>query len=93
MTEADETSLDELRREIQRVDAKIVDLLAERMKIVRAIGELKRARGLAVVDPAREAAVVGQVAQQARAAGLPEDAVRELFWRIMALSRREQHAD
>jgi chorismate mutase / prephenate dehydrogenase len=86
-------TLDELRKEIQDVDAAIIALLAKRMRIVRAIGEVKRSEGIAVVDPAREAAVVSYVAQLARDAGLPEDDVRELFWRIMALSRREQHAD
>ena len=93
MSESRAMTLEELRREIQRVDADIIALLGERMSIVRAIGEVKRSQGIAVVDPAREAAVVAYVAQLARDAGLPEDAVRELFWRIMALSRKEQHAD
>jgi chorismate mutase len=86
-------SLDELRTQIQDVDAAIIELLAKRMRIVRAVGEVKRTQGIAVVDPAREAAVVSYVAQLARASGLPEDDVRELFWRIMALSRREQNAE
>ena len=93
MNEERARSLDELRKEIQEVDAAIVDLLGRRMSIVREIGEVKRSQGIAVVDPAREAAVVAYVAQLARTAGLPEGDVRELFWRIMALSRREQHAE
>jgi chorismate mutase len=88
-----DASLDELRGEIQRVDADILELLAERMAIARAIGAIKRSEGLPVVDPAREAAVVAHVAARARDMGLPEDGLRELFWRILALSRREQHAD
>jgi chorismate mutase len=86
-------TLDDLRKEIQDVDAAVIELLARRMRIVRAIGDVKRSQGIAVVDPAREAAVVSYVAQLARDSGLPEDDVRELFWRIMALSRREQHAE
>ena len=93
MSEARARTLDDLRKEIQRVDAAIIELLAERMSFVRTIGEIKRDQGKAVVDPAREAAVVAHVAQLAREKGLPEADVRELFWRIMALSRREQHVD
>ena len=93
MMSRDAESLEQLRAEIQRLDKAIVALLAERLSIVRSVGELKRAQGMSVIDPAREAAVVANVAAHARALGLPEDDVRELFWRIMAMARREQQAE
>ncbi len=93
MNDSSASELSRLRHDIQRIDAELVSLLAERMSVVREIGNLKRDLALPVADPAREAAVVSHVAQLARDAGLPEGDVRELFWKIMSLSRREQNSD
>lgn len=79
-----------LRTEIERVDADLVGLIARRMTLVREVGRVKAAHGIAILDPAREAAVVTRAGALARDAGLPEDDVRALFWRLMALSRRVQ---
>jgi len=79
-----------LREAIERVDDALIGLLAERQSLARRVGETKRAAGLAVVDPGREAGVVRRAAERARCAGLPPDAVRELFRRMIALSREQQ---
>lgn len=85
-----EPSLAELRDAIEKVDTTIITAIAERMALSRAVGRVKTATGQPVMDPAREAAVVARAAALAREAGLPEDEVRELYWRIIAASRRAQ---
>ncbi len=42
------------------------------------------------MDPMREAAVVSRVAALSREAGLPEDEMRSLYWRLLAVSRGVQ---
>lgn len=79
-----------LRAEIEALDAELVTIIARRMTLVREVGRVKAANGIAILDPAREAAVVTRAGALARDAGLPEDDVRALFWRLMALSRRVQ---
>ena len=78
------------RAEIERIDKEIVRLLAERVATGRRIGELKRAAGLPVLNPSREAEVIRAVAEMAREADLPVEPVREIFWRVVALSRQAQ---
>jgi len=56
------TELEMLRQEIDRVDGAIVPLLLERFEIVRRIGDVKKAAGLPVCNPAREEAVLAKVA-------------------------------
>jgi chorismate mutase len=90
MTAEDTRALAALREEIERIDAGIVQLVADRVRLVREVGRIKAARGLPILDPAREAAVVTRASALARDANLPEDDVRALFWRLMALSRRVQ---
>jgi len=85
-----DATLADLRGEIERVDALIIGAIAERMALSRAAGRVKVASAQPVTDPAREAAVVARASVLARAAGLPEDEIRALYWRIMAISRRAQ---
>lgn len=78
------------RREIERVDREIVELLAERVQLALQVGREKRDAGLPLLDPAREASVVRRAGALARDAGLPEEDVREIFWRVIGMSRRAQ---
>ena len=81
------------RAEIERIDNAIVALLAERMEIGKRTGALKRAAGLPILDPTREAAVIRRVTEVARDAGLPPEPVREVFWQIVGMSRRSQETE
>lgn len=85
-------TLEQLRCAIDAVDDRLVALLAERVALARAVAEVKREQGLPIVDPEREAAVVERTAALAREAGLDDGEVRALYWRLLALSRREQLA-
>ena len=48
--------------------------------------------GVTILDPTREAAVIRRVTAAARDAGLPAEPIREVFWQIVGMSRREQEA-
>ena len=82
--------LRQLRAEIERIDRDLVGLIAERVRLARRAGEVKRAVEIATLDPAREAEVVRRAATLAREAGLEEDEVRDIFWHVIGLSRRAQ---
>lgn len=89
-TTAAAPSLEGLRGEIERLDAMLIQLVAQRVEAARSAGRAKRAAGLPAIDPAREAGVVRRAAGLARSAGLPEEDVRDVFWRLIAMSRRAQ---
>jgi chorismate mutase len=86
------TELARCREEIERIDMSIISLLAERLALGKRTGELKRAAGLPILDPTREAAVIRRVTASARDAGLPPEPIREVFWQIVGMSRREQES-
>ncbi len=88
-----EAALARLRGEIERVDAALVALIAERVRLAGQVGDAKRALGRSTLDPVREAAVVRRAGALARDAGLDEEAVRAVFWQLMALARRTQDGD
>lgn len=82
--------LEELRGAIEAVDDRLIELLAERVRLARRVGVAKRAAGLPTLDPQREAAVVRRAGEQARAAGIHDEDVRYIFWHVIGLSRRAQ---
>ncbi|MCO4098460.1 chorismate mutase [Gemmatimonas sp.] len=93
MSPADTHALASLRSDIEQVDAELMACIARRMQLAREIRVVKQRAGQPVLDPAREAAVVMRAAERARAAGLPEDEIRALYWKVMAVARRVQSAE
>ena len=92
MTENPESgaSLDLIRAEIEQIDRDLVGLVARRVGLARRVGAAKKAAGLPILDPTREAHVVRRSGVLAREAGLSEEDVREIFWHLIGLSRRAQ---
>jgi chorismate mutase len=82
-----------IRALIESLDRELVGLVAERVRLAREVGRLKRLGGVPTLDPAREAAVIRRSAALAREAGLEEEDVRQIFWHLVGLSRRAQLED
>lgn len=87
-----EATLELLRDEIDAVDADILDLLSRRMAVARRIGELKRTKGLAVVQPARYARLIDERCARAEAGGLSPEFVKHFFSAVHEESVRQQMA-
>lgn len=84
-------NLEELRREIDAVDQKILNLLHTRVALVLKVGEYKRERGIPVYDPVRESALLDRLSKAAEHP-LDSTTVRRVFERLVDESRRiEQH--
>jgi chorismate mutase len=84
------TELAGCRASIEVLDQQIVALLAERVALGQRTAGLKRAAGLPILDPQREAEVIRRAVVAARAKNLPTETVRQIFWHIVGLSRRLQ---
>jgi len=82
--------LKEAREHIDALDRDIVALLSRRAELARRAGRAKQQLGAPVLDPAREAAVLGARRSWASEQALDEEAVEDVFRAIMKLSRRVQ---
>lgn len=85
----DDSEIEELRRKIDAIDLRLLELLAERHQVVLAVGERKRQQKLAVQDPTREALLLERLAEHAPPP-LDETTVRRVFTAILGESRRLQ---
>lgn len=85
--------IDELRQRIDGIDAELVKLLNARAECALAVGQAKKAAGLELYQPGREADVLAHV-QQINGGPLDDAAVKRLFERIIDEARRlERLAD
>ena len=80
-------ALDRLRQNIDSVDEVLVKLLNQRAKWALEIGKVKKAAGLPIYQPEREARVVAHVVGISRGP-LEPAAIQRLFERVIDESRR-----
>jgi len=76
------------RERISAVDGQLVALLNERLELVRELHAYKRARGYAMVDPAREQRLLDALVA-ANPGPLSDAELRELWAGLLALLTRE----
>jgi chorismate mutase/prephenate dehydrogenase len=80
--------LSKLRDQIDAVDQKIIDLLAERLRLVGEVGEVKTKHGLPIYVPEREASMLAKRREEAEKKGVPGNLIEDILRRTM----RESYA-
>lgn len=81
--------LEQLRQEIDKIDAALAPLLDQRMDLSIEVAAYKKQKGMAVHQPQREARLLAGVAQGRR----HPDALRCVYQAILAQSRALQERD
>ena len=75
-------SMDELRHQIDKLDVKIIELLANRSEFIDRATELKKSNGMPARIPERIESVVSNARSAAEELDLDADLV-EKIWRIL----------
>ena len=88
--QGDRVNIDALRRRIDELDERLVELLNERASCALRIGRIKQALGLEIYQPDRESEVLGHVRDHGQAikGPLSGEALTRLFERIIDEARR-----
>ena len=87
------SDLQRLREQLDIIDAEILRLLGQRMKISKDIGSLKRAHNMPIFQPQRWQQVIDRQMQAAKDVGLNEEFVLELTEKIHGESLRQQEVE
>ena len=82
----------ELRRRIDELDRRLVELLNERARAAQEIGRLKRNTQMPIYEPEREQVIFANV-QQANRGPLPEAELRHIYERIVDVMRSLQREE
>jgi chorismate mutase/prephenate dehydratase len=81
--------LDKYRKEIDRIDEKLVSLLSRRQDLAADIGGLKRSLGAEILDPGREQEVLKHLSSKGQG-NLGAKAIRTIFSEIICAARSVQ---
>lgn len=84
--------LDDLRTNIDTLDAQLLRLLAKRQELAAEIAALKKASGKKVYDPAREKKLLAEKKKLAEKLGLPAEHIEKIFQALFATSRGSQRS-
>lgn len=77
------STLDELRKQLDALDKKLVELLSQRARVVVEVGEFKRAHGLPIYAPHREQEVIRRVLDL-NDGPLPSKTLEAIFRELMS---------
>lgn len=89
MTLAEPPALAELRAEIDRIDAEILQLAQARARVVARAWRVKADAGLPLRDPTREQAILARLAELNRGSGLDPTVVEDLFRPLLGARCRD----
>lgn len=75
--------LDQVRKNIDTIDQQLIDLLSQRSELVHEVGVIKKAEGLQIYAPEREAALLKRL-EKMNQGRLPEKSIRAIYREIMS---------
>jgi chorismate mutase len=82
-----------LRRDVDDLDGRLLDLLSQRMAIVRKMGELKATQNVSTFQPDRWQKILADRIQKGELLDLSGDFVEQLMQTIHEEAIRQQEAD
>lgn len=86
-------SLDDLRKDLSAIDRQLVEMIAQRQKIVGEIGRTKQTAGSATRDYAREKDVLDMGRAQAQEMGVDPDLVEGMLQMLIRTSLESQERE
>lgn len=82
--------LAEIRKQLDVIDSKLMELLAERQSHMKGVAEYKKLHNLPLTQPEREKAILVLRMEQAEKLGLNAEFVKEVFTKIFEESKKVQ---
>mgnify|MGYP003562796624 CR=1 FL=1 len=79
-------TLEDLRKEIDQLDNQLLEILNQRMEVVRRVGKLKRSNNSVIYRPEREKSIIERLDKRNKGL-LNKAAIEAIFLEIFAISR------
>jgi len=83
-------SLEELRKDVDNIDNKMIGLLSKRKSTVKKISEIKKQKNTPIIDEGREQEIISRIKKLAKEKGLDENFIGSVYEIIINNSRNEQ---
>ena len=87
---SDDDDLEAIRTKIADVDSRIVQAVAERMRLSSRIGRIKSMKGMSIESKEVERIVLQRACDRAAELGLEQELVERIFKLLIEYSKRQQ---
>ncbi|MBD3327896.1 chorismate mutase [Candidatus Peregrinibacteria bacterium] len=84
------TDIKSLRKKIDQIDTRLIDLLKKRQICTNKIGLIKKKLKFKVKNPERESSKLDSISKTASKKGLNSNFIKRIFKKILKMSRRDQ---
>ncbi len=84
--------INDARKDLDKLDNDLLDILSRRIEIVRHIGEMKSKQGLPVLDVQRERALITRILEKADQRNLSQHFVAQIFRQMIRYGRTAQES-
>ena len=84
------SEITQLRKEVNRIDKRTLELLAERLELAKKIAEKKQSAGLPVIDREREEQLKEIWDIKVKELGLEVKSISSIFEEVLNMSRETQ---
>ncbi|MEK7544527.1 MAG: chorismate mutase [Patescibacteria group bacterium] len=82
--------LSKIRKEIEKIDTKIIALIKERLQMSEEVAKHKIQQGMKIFDEFREKKLHEMYEKTAKALGIPENLIKNIFDMIFSESKKTQ---
>lgn len=82
--------INSLRKQIDSLDQKLINLLSKRMKVARNIGKIKKDKKISIVDKKRWKEILESNLEIGKNKGLPKEFIKSIFQLIHKYSIKLQ---
>ncbi len=83
--------LDELRKEIDEIDWRLLDILKKRLNTAQKIAAVKKEMNIPIVDKRREMEVIKSRQEKGVQMGIDKTFIRNIWKLLMTESKKSQH--
>lgn len=83
-------NLKDFREEIDKIDKNIINLLLERVEVVKDVAQYKKKHDLPIYNPEREAELLQSRTKMAQDRGLDKEYIEKIFILLMEYSKYVQ---
>lgn len=82
-----------LRDQIDNLDKELLGLIAQRIDLVRSIGEEKKKSGINIIDPDREQEIYKKLTAMAQEKGIDPETIKKIWGVLIKISYEIEGAE
>lgn len=83
-------NLENFRKDINRIDEELLNLIKERSDVAFKVGEFKKKSGLPIINERRESEIYTKIMAMAKEKDIDPEIIKDIWQKLIKISRSQQ---